>query len=135
MLATRAVDELTPLQQLIVDRVGDHGDQSFANLASHPAFKDGDIALCLPGFENIILWVNITQEGADALSDLVKRQILHYRPTSYLVYLADGHSLTLPLAKRPVHYKKPHWLPVILKRGPPPLPKKRRPRSRAARQG
>ena len=38
-------------------------------------------------------------------------------PTSPFTYMHDGRALTLPLVKQIRQYKKPHWLPVVLRPG------------------
>jgi hypothetical protein len=43
---------------------------------------------------------------------------IHPVPTSRLTYIIDGKFLSLPIAKNERHYKKPHWLPVVLNPGP-----------------
>ena len=79
----------------------------------------GEIWLYLPEHPNIILWPNMSQAMADALTSLVKTGRLYAHPSSVLVYLADGESLNLPLAKQERQYKKPHWLPVVFCTFPP----------------
>ncbi len=79
----------------------------------------GEIWLSLPKHPNIILWPDISETMADALTSLVKAGRLYAHPSSVLVYFVDGGSLNLPLAKQARQYKKPHWLPVVFCTFPP----------------
>jgi hypothetical protein len=106
---------------------------SFAELSRLPGFK-GDYSLSSADFPNIIWWVNMSEGAIDTLTRLRKEGVFHFHPANPLIYLIDGCSLTLPIVKRVVNYKTPHWAPVSLKLGPGPChergcPKKgRRPR-------
>ena len=79
----------------------------------------GEIWLSLPKHPNIILWPNMSQATADAITSLVKTGRLYVHPSSVLVYFVDRESLNLPLAKQARQYKKPHWLPVVFCTFPP----------------
>lgn len=87
---------------------------SYAELGNHfPEFKGGDCAMYLR--ENLILWCNMTEEAGQAINDLRAEQRIWVQPASWLIYLIDGMSLSLPIAKRVQDYKKPHWAPVTLR--------------------
>ncbi|MHA1137253.1 MAG: hypothetical protein ACTSSE_12275 [Candidatus Thorarchaeota archaeon] len=79
----------------------------------HDEFK-GEYRWHLTGYENIILWVNMSKEVVDALNELVKDEWVDITQTEVLVYLADGAGLRLDTAKSKRHYKKPRWLPIVL---------------------
>lgn len=81
---------------------------------------DGDLALEHPGFTNIYLWAGVSQTVVDALNELLTARLVHYVPTSVLVYAADGGMLNLPLAKSARNYKTPRWAPVVINAGPAP---------------
>jgi hypothetical protein len=68
--------------------------------------------LTLPNYSNIVLWVDMSQELAQLIIDLVNERVLTYSPTEWLVYVADHMILPLPLATEKVQYEEPHWLPV-----------------------
>jgi len=78
---------------------------------------------------NIVLWQGLTEEGLNALEELRQAKKIHQLPAHFLSYLHDGKMLKLPLAKRPQHYKMPHWAPVCFNPGPapehPPKPARR----------
>jgi len=79
----------------------------------------GETWLALPKHPNIILWPNMSQAMANAITSLVKAGRLYAHPSSVLVYFVDGESLNLPLAKEARQYKKLHWLPVVFCTFPP----------------
>lgn len=64
--------------------------------------------------KNIIYWIGMDQEFADAVAELTVEKLIFMHPTPPLTYLIDGAGLALPLVKRPPKngYEKPHWLPV-----------------------
>ena len=64
--------------------------------------------------KNIILWVNFNEEGIKVIEELFKEKKIFAHPSQLLVYVIDGRALKLPIAKRTIDYKEPHWLPVVL---------------------
>ena len=103
------------MSKKILEYIGRNGDASFANLME--MFGDdakGEHALeILP---NVFMWANMSHTLIDAIAAV--RHLLEVKVTSVLVYFADGHSLTLPIATRIPNggFRKPHWVPVVLKR-------------------
>ena len=59
---------------------------------------------------NLIVWAGMSAQFIEAL----KKADISVRPTTAFVYLADGQTLQLPLAKRFQAYKTPHWLPMVI---------------------
>jgi hypothetical protein len=87
---------------------------SYAELANRfSEFKDGEFAISLR--QNLILWVNMTEDAVQAIDELRAEKRITVNPSSLLVYLADGMSLNMPIAKRVRDYKKPHWVPTTLR--------------------
>jgi hypothetical protein len=74
----------------------------------------GDANTALELRPNLVLWMGLPAEVADAVIEMVRAGQITVRPTSVLVYVAGSRLLTLPVAKRIQPYKKPHWLPVCL---------------------
>lgn len=60
----------------------------------------GDIALTLGEDENLILWVNLSQAFADNIRAAIVEKLIFPHPTQLLVYLVDGETLSMPVAKR-----------------------------------
>ena len=64
---------------------------------------------------NIILWNNVSDEGLEAVKEIVQenKDVL-VKTTSVLLYLTDGIILKLPLANdMKKKYKKLHWMPFV----------------------
>lgn len=64
---------------------------------------------------NIILWSGVSQAAVAAIHQLVKEKLIEIQSSSLLVYLIDGCTLSLPVAKSIRHFKRPRWLPVTFK--------------------
>jgi hypothetical protein len=87
---------------------------SYAELSNRfSEFRDGDLAISMR--ENLYLWAGMTQEAVDAIQALREEGAITVKPSSLLVYLADGRSLSFPIARRVRDYKKPHWAPTTLR--------------------
>ncbi len=112
---------MTPLALNILARIDDLEHVSFAELAREwpQHFNGGDrqIEVSSPSASKVVLWHGVTAEGAAALDELISGPCV-YRPTVPLVYIIDGAYPNLPVAKRIRHYKKDHWLPVVVARKP-----------------
>lgn len=105
----------------ILELVRSRDHVSFAELNRLiPGFSGGETSLLLTGKENIVVWANMTDDGYNAVSELLTGKLVHLSPASFLVYLADGICLTLPIVKQVRNYKRPHWAPCVLRPGPAP---------------
>jgi hypothetical protein len=78
----------------------------------------GDYSIGNREFPNILFWAGVSEEFADAMDQLRTERLIEYTLTSPLVYLVDGRTLALPLAKRAHAYKSPHWLPMCVRLAP-----------------
>jgi hypothetical protein len=102
------------MREQIVDFIRERGGGvSFAEFKYRfgDAFE-GDVAMCLPENENVILWTGMSEEFYEALTSLLSDERVQMTPTSFLVYLADGVMPRMPLVRGRYQYKTPHWLPV-----------------------
>ena len=63
---------------------------------------------------NIVLWMNRNHHLADAVEQLVSEKKLFYHSGNVLIYIMDGKSLSLPVARNRTSYKELHWLPLTL---------------------
>ena len=108
----------------IYDYVKKYGNVSFAELSGHiKGFKQDDkdikenglIAFTLDNMHerNLFLWWGISEEAMDAIDELRLEKKLFIKPTTELVYLADGLIPSAPVAKGLRYYKKPRWVPVV----------------------
>ena len=111
----------TQIEEFITKR--DH--VTYAELSNHiPGFKrkvpEGELSYLIEDgrFDNLIFWVNVSDEAVAALDRLMRDGRIHRVPTSALVYFADGKALSIPIAKKVRSYKKPHWFPVCFRPGP-----------------
>lgn len=113
--SSRSMKEIValPLDVAIREMLRLRNHVSFAELSRIEGFK-GRLTLCAEASPNIVLWNGISQEAADILEDLRKSGVFEYRPASWMVYLTDGMALNMPMVKRNVKYKTPHWFPVTL---------------------
>src|SRR5260221_504473 len=104
----------------ILDFITSREGVSFAELEHHiKGFCGGAYELSFSK-HNIVLWQGVTKEGVDALNLLLERKLIYKVPTSVLVYLIDGLTPELPIAKRAGPYKKPHWAPIVFNSCPDP---------------
>lgn len=80
----------------------------------------GDYAIDLG--QNVIAWAGVSEEYVNAVRAALDTGQIHMAPTIPLVYIIDGQTLSLPIAKTPPRggYKRPHWAPVALNVGPGP---------------
>jgi hypothetical protein len=74
----------------------------------------GQQALHLPDYPNLILWSGMSEAACTAIREALATGTIEYRPTSPLVYMIDGGFPDMPLAKSLRHYTVPHWVPVTL---------------------
>jgi hypothetical protein len=116
---------MTPMADKIFALLRERDNVSFAELDRLiEGFHGGDVSLSLEGpkHSNIIMWTNMTKEGADAIEELRAAKLVRADPSVPLVYLVDGAMLKLPLAKARHHYKQPHWAPTVLNLASRPKP-------------
>jgi hypothetical protein len=102
----------------IIDLIDERGPITFMELQKHlaPFFPTfGDRELHQAG--NVVLWLGLSPELAEAVQALVADGRITMRRTTVLVYLFEGAALPIPMAlgDRPPKggYKHPRWLPVV----------------------
>lgn len=74
--------------------------------------REGNMLCVAP---NVLLWV-MSPVAVQATVMLNTKRLVEFTPASPLIYMFDGRSLGLPVAKRIPKggYKTPHWFPVAL---------------------
>jgi len=85
---------------------------SFAELSRIEGFRGS----CEIGFldRNILIWQSISREAIDIIRRIqVAHEVYLIPASSALIYIIDGVTLNLPIAKRWQHYKTLHWLPTV----------------------
>lgn len=113
---------MTELQKELIKLVKSKDWLSFVEVEQF--FRDnginpvGDLTYELAN-KNVIFWAGLSWEALDVLEPLINRK-LFLHPADLLVYLIDGRTMQLPIAKRlpAVGYKDPHWLPVCFRTVP-----------------
>lgn len=68
--------------------------------------------------KNIVIWPELSEAFVDAILKLRTEDRVRYFQADLLTYVADGGILKLPIARRDRCYKKPHWMPTVLRPGP-----------------
>ena len=116
---------MTNMKAQILQYVKDRDRSSFAEFHREITGFKGELEMRINGFENIVLWAQMSSDAIDALNDLLNEQSLFMVPTPALTYLLDGGSLTYPVAKSARNYKSPRWLPVLFTDQRPKVTEKR----------
>ena len=89
------------------------GGTTFFELMHIDGFK-GDRVFYRPGNEHLILWFDMSKEACDSVMALMLEGRISFCQSTPMVYLLDGASVGLPVAKNPAHhYKKDHWYPIV----------------------
>ena len=93
------------------------GNATFAELSQNVKKINGDCTFNIyKKYPNVILWNNMPEEAIEAILQLDEEGRIIMSRCDFWVYLHDGISLGLPIAKRLRGYKKPHWWPVMINR-------------------
>ena len=66
---------------------------------------------------NIVLWIGLSKESADVISELHEEEMIEYMPCDVITCAIAGNILNIPHVKtdRTKRYKIQHWLPVFIK--------------------
>ena len=97
----------------IYNLIKEKGGVTFVEIEKLPNCKPmEECSMNLPGYPTILLWNGLSEITYKAIADLWNEGKIKATPTHYLTYMADGKCLRLPIARRPYHYKKLHWLPI-----------------------
>lgn len=103
---------MSDLKERIFEFISRNGSTSFAELVRIEGFQ-GDLDIQMDTkLGPAVLWVGVSQEAHDALSDLLQTKKIESTPTTPLTYMCDGQLLDLPLFKNR-KAKKPRWLPLV----------------------
>ena len=89
------------------------GGVSFVELEREfPEEFDGQHAMSLMDYDNILLWQPVSLAMAGALNSASNNGRIEVKPVSEFVYFLDGKVFRMPIARRARHYKTLRWLPV-----------------------
>lgn len=107
------------LREELVQIVHDYEYVSFRELTGRFfASETGSLSLELDGYENLLVWANVSADLIEAINEALERKEVFLGPASDLTYLTDGGGLNLPEAKKLQSYKSPHWVKMVLQRTP-----------------
>lgn len=98
----------------ILDFVRTRRAVSFAEIVRHFEGAEGDMAIFMDGYPNLILWPGLSAETVAVILELLNSKRLIITPTTPFVYFVDSAVPKMPVARQKRHYKAPHWLPVVL---------------------
>lgn len=76
---------------------------------------EGDSMIHTSNYGQILFWVNMSQDFADAIIELKEEEKIDFEACGLGIYLLGGKVLKLPIVEKKKIYDKPHWLPVIIK--------------------
>lgn len=104
------------LTQACLDKVRSDRNVTFVELEAvlRAGGADPSGTFVLEAAPNLILWAGMSAQFGEVIEAL--RADTEMSPASVLVYMHDGGSLGLPIAKNPPKggYRKPHWVPAVL---------------------
>ena len=101
------------MKEDIYKLIKDYGNVSFVELRNRIDGFNGDLEITARSNSNIILWNGVSDKAFESIISLMNEGKIIAKPTTPLVYIADGGMLRLPIVKRNQQYKTPHWLPVV----------------------
>jgi hypothetical protein len=122
-------EEVAAMAAKIKEYVYRRDHVSFANLDNDiPGFKDRERPMPAAIYigDSLMLWSGITDVAFAAVDWLQRTHQIEYEPTNLFTYLIDSTTMiNLPQAKlatacrildgKAPEYKKPHWLPMVLR--------------------
>jgi hypothetical protein len=103
----------TTLEDRIYQFIQGHPWTTFAELKRH--FGDefaGSRTGWLDEERNLLLWPKMSERFVEALNNLLQDGKIVMKPAPLWIYLLDGVTLSLPLARGRYRYREPHWVPV-----------------------
>lgn len=100
------------MKTALINYIKNRGSVSHVELCRDvPGFSGNDTA-AHPN--NVLLWQGVNLDFYNVLRTLIANDLIEAVVTSPFIYVIDGVTLSLPIAKRlDKVYKKPHWLPLI----------------------
>jgi hypothetical protein len=110
-LAERELAE--PTESGIISFIESRQHVTFMELVMNfSGFTGGEWSMSVPGFDNIVLWMGMSEEVIELMTGLLNSKKIYAHPSCVLNYVMDGGSLKLPIAKKAIRYRKRHWFPV-----------------------
>lgn len=107
------------LKKAVLDYIRKNNDVSYAELQwlfDRLEFDyRGEFEIYSPVNENVIFWCGWNREAIEIMNELKEENLVEQEPVQPLVYLIDGAGINLPVVKKAVNYKTPHWLPLVFR--------------------
>lgn len=107
------------LKESIYNLIKEKDNVSFPELTQEIEGFSGDLEMVFSGFDNVVLWSNISLNGYHAVTDLLEDKRIHFEPTQKAFNIVDSeyfyNAFKLPLATVGKKYKSPHFLPVVFR--------------------
>lgn len=103
---------MSAMKAAILALVEELGGVSFVDLGRRIEGFNGDREYYLADTE-IVIWGGMSPEAIESLNALMDEKKIVPKDSNLLVYLIDGQTLRLPLAKGKRKYKTPHWAPIV----------------------
>lgn len=75
----------------------------------------GDFEIYSPINDMVVFWGGWNEEAIGILNELKSENLIFQEPVQPLIYLIDGAGLSLPVVRKAVNYKSPHWLPLVFR--------------------
>ena len=90
------------------------GDYALIAFARHEQFK-GDLIVMSPVNNNVIFADGVSMDFVDAMQSLRDEKVISWVSMHPWVARMDGVMPTIPPVRGRYNYKKPHWLPILVK--------------------
>ncbi|MDR1296564.1 MAG: hypothetical protein LBO05_04170 [Deltaproteobacteria bacterium] len=99
------------MKDLILDFVRKAPGCLFSDLEREIPGFSGEGCMQHPEFENVIYWDRISPAAVEALAGLIASGDIIPRPATLIAY-TGSRMPPLPIGRREIPYKTPHWLPA-----------------------
>jgi len=74
---------------------------------------EGDLEIYSDVCSNVIFWTGWNKDAIEVINSLQREGLIYKVPGEPFIYYIDGKALTLPIVRKNIQYKTPHWLPVL----------------------
>jgi hypothetical protein len=105
------------LKDKVCEYISEHRGVTFVELErllSDEIEVRGEYNITSSKDDNIIFWINVSEQFADIINELIASGRVDISATRPFVYAVDGKQIAMDTAKQPPKdgYKNPHWLPL-----------------------
>ena len=104
------------IKENILRIVQERGPVTFADINNHvEGFKSNEETTSWirnPHGKNMYAWIGMTENGAEAIKQLIKEYVVILNSCPMVNYLCDGTIPAIPVASEDKDYAEPHWSPM-----------------------